>query len=450
MLQNPGQTVRASRFPCGIAANPLSAKATFRLVDVMTAAKIYAIFLLTYGGMVAGRLPWLRVDRTTIALLGVIVLLGTQTVTFDELSARIDPASLILLFALMIISEQFVAAGFIDACIARIGVISGRGRRVLAGTILITGGLATFISNDLLVLVATPLLIEIARQRDLNPRPFLIAMIAACNAGSAATIIGAPQTIVIGQMGDLRLPTYLLACGIPAVLALGVIYGVVGFLWRGRLRSDGAIFSATAPAVFHPLDRSQTNKGLVAVVALSGLFCTSLPRDVMALSVMALVLMNRRIASRSLIGGVDWPVLIFVFSLFAVTGALASTALPAMLVDGLQGVHLLPDGLLVLAPLTLLMSNTIGNLPFAILLMQIWPDAPQGTLYGLALLSSFAGNVLFVGSLSNLLVVERATECGVTLSNQDFYRAGIPITAITMAFAMVWLALTGFMPWLPS
>ena len=416
----------------------------------MIAAKIYLVFFLTYAGMVAGRLPWLRVDRTTIALLGVIGLLATQTLSFDELSARIDPPTLILLFALMIISEQFVASGFIDAAIARIGAIKGRGRRLLAGTILIIGGLATFISNDLLVIVATPLLIEIARQRDLNPRPFLIAMIAACNAGSAATIIGAPQNIVIGQLGDLRLPTYLLAGAVPAVLALAIIYGVVGFLWRGRLRNNADSVPELAVAEFHGFDRSQTNKGIVAVLALLALFCTSLPRDVMALAVMALVLMNRRIASRSLIGGVDWPLLIFVFCLFALTGALATTALPAMLVDGLGNLHLLPSGLLVLAPLTLLMSSTIGNLPFSILLVQIWPDAPPGTLYGLAVLSSFAGNILFVGSLANLLVVERAAERGVILSRHDFVQAGIPITALTMLIAMIWLSVTGFMPWFPT
>jgi Na+/H+ antiporter NhaD/arsenite permease-like protein len=416
----------------------------------MIAAKIYLVFFLTYAGMVAGRLPWLRVDRTTIALLGVIGLLATQTLSFDELSAHIDPPTLILLFALMIISEQFVASGFIDAAITRIGAIKGRGRRLLAGTIIIIGGLATFISNDLLVIVATPLLIEIARQRDLNPRPFLIAMIAACNAGSAATIIGAPQNIVIGQLGDLRLPTYLLAGVVPAILALVVIYGVVGFLWRGRLRTYGDSVPEMAAPEFHGFDRSQTNKGVVAVLALLALFCTALPRDVMALAVMALVLMNRRIASRSLIGGVDWPLLIFVFCLFALTGAMATTALPGMLVNGLGSVHLLPSGLLVLAPLTLLMSSTIGNLPFAIMLVQFWPDAPPGMLYGLAVLSSFAGNIVFVGSLANLLVVERAAERGVVLSRQDFVQAGIPITALTMLIAMIWLYLTGFMPWLPA
>ena len=41
----------------------------------MQAAIIILVFVLTYIGMAAGRLPWLQVDRTGIALLGVILLL---------------------------------------------------------------------------------------------------------------------------------------------------------------------------------------------------------------------------------------------------------------------------------------------------------------------------------------------------------------------------------------
>src|SRR5580704_13723412 len=82
----------------------------------MTAVKIYLIFLLSYVGMAAGRLPWLRVDRTGIALLGVVALLATDSVTLDDLGGTIDTSTLVLLFALMIISAQFVESGFYDLC----------------------------------------------------------------------------------------------------------------------------------------------------------------------------------------------------------------------------------------------------------------------------------------------------------------------------------------------
>src|SRR3546814_19883359 len=74
------------------------------------------------------------------------------------------------------------------------------------------------------------------------------------------------------------------------------------------------------------------------------------------------------------------------------------------------------------------MSNTIGNVPAVILLMTVWPPPPEGALYGLALLSTLAGNLLLVGSLANLIVAERAAAAGVRLGFIAFAPAGIPVT----------------------
>jgi Na+/H+ antiporter NhaD/arsenite permease-like protein len=74
---------------------------------------------------------------------------------------------------------------------------------------------------------------------------------------------------------------------------------------------------------------------------------------------------------------------------------------------------------------------------------------PPGALHGLALFSSLSGNLLLIGSLSNLIIAERAAERGVTLRFWQFARAGIPITLASMGFAVFWLWATDFMPFLP-
>ena len=408
----------------------------------ITALKIYLVFLLTYAGMAAGRLPWLRVDRTGIALLGLIALLGTEALTLDEIGARIDMPTLMLLFALMLISAQFVTSGFCDAVFARLGTMPGSPLRILAMTVAISGGLAAFLANDILVFVATPILIDAVRQRGLDPRPYLIAFITASNAGSAATIIGAPTTILIGQLGGLRLPTYLAACGIPAMVALVIVFAVVGFIWRGKLALGSGGFQDTPlpPVPVRRHEPDQTRKGIVALGALLVLFCTGLPKDVFSLPIAALLLINRKFTSRTMIAAVDWPMLLLVACLFGVTGALGNTLFSASaLIDGLQDMHLLPDSMVVLAPLTLVMSCTIGNMPFVILLLQLWQDMPAGALHGLALLSSLAGNFLLIGSLSNLIIAERAAESGVNLRFWEFARAGVPITLASLSFAVFWL-----------
>jgi Na+/H+ antiporter NhaD/arsenite permease-like protein len=412
----------------------------------MTALCIYLVFLATYAGMAAGRLPWLLVDRTGIALLGLIVLLATQTLTLDEIGARIDMPTLLLLFALMLISAQFVSSGFCDAVFERIAHAPGGPIRMLALTVGLSGAMAAFLANDIFVFVAAPLVMDAALERRFDPRPYLIALIAAANAGSAATIIGAPQTIVIGELGGLRLPSYLLACGVPAIVALFIVFSVIVAVWHGRFETgDGGDMPDDRPP-HRPHDRAQTNKGIVALACLLALFCTDLPKDVFALAIAAIPLLNRTLTTRTIIAGVDWPLLLLVACLFAVTGALGSTPLPGLAIDRLQAIGLLPDNLALLVPLTLLASCTIGNVPGTILFMQIWPTAPAGTLYGLALLSSLAGNLLLIASLSNIIIVERAAERGVSLSHRDFARVGIPATVLSICFAAAWLYMTGFMP----
>jgi len=416
----------------------------------MHAAIILAIFFLAYVGMAAGRLPWLQVDRTGIALLGVVALLATDAVTLDDLGGTIDTSTLVLLFALMIISAQFVESGFYDVCADWVTSRRGGPARLLAVTVAVCGGLAALLANDILVIALTPLLVAGARARSLDPRPFVIALICATNAGSAATLIGNPHNIFIGQIGNLGFHTFLLACAVPAIVSLGCVFGIIWLLWHDRIEGTVLAVTRAVPAVpRHPHDRNQTIKGLAALAALLVLFTTSVPREIGGLVIAALLLANRKFTSRTMIAAVDWPLLLLFVCLFAITGALADTGIPWRIISGLQEVGLLPDNLAILTPLSLVMSNTIGNVPWVVLLLQSWPSPPQGSLYALALLSSLSGNLLLIGSLANILVVEQAATFGVHVGFAEYARAGIPITLLSMGFAVFWLAWTGRLPLFP-
>jgi len=357
----------------------------------------------------------------------------------------------VLLFALMIISAQFVHSGFYDFCAEWITSRRGGPAWLLATTVGVCGGLAALLANDILVFAMAPLLVAGARSRGLDPRPFLIALASATNIGSAATLIGNPQNILIGQVGNLSFHTFLLACGVPALVGLIAVFGVTWFLWHDRIEGTVLAVTREGPEVaLHPHDRNQTIKGAVALAALLALFTTPLPRETGGLAIAALLLATRKFTSRSMIAAVDWPLLLLFVCLFGITGALADTGMPWTVISGLQEAGLLPDNLAVLTPLTLLMSNTIGNVPAVILLLQIWPNPAQGALYGLALLSSLAGNLLLVGSLTNLIVVERAAAFDVRVTFADYARAGVPITLISMGFAVFWLAWTGWLPLWPG
>ena len=416
----------------------------------MHAAIVLLILILTYMGMAAGRIAWLQVDRTGIALLAVIALLASGEMTLDDFGSAIDLPTLAFLFAMMIISAQFAESGFIDWC-ARTITETRLGTAALLGlTVVIGGGLSAVLATDILIIAISPVLIAGAQSRGLDPRPLMIALAASTNAGSAATLIGNPQNILIGALGRLDFWTFLAICAVPAIFTLAIVFLVVWLQWRTRISQTVLAATLDAPSVtVHPLDRNQTIKGAVALLLLLILFATPLPREIGALIIAALLLANRKITSRKMIAAVDWPLLLLVACLFAITGTLNRTGISAQILDFMTAHGLLPDNLGLLTPYSLLAANTIGGVPTAVLSMQLWPGAPPGVLYALALLLSLAGNLVLTGSLTNVLIAERADRMGAGLTFAEHARAGVPIGIISIAFAVFWLALTQTLPVLP-
>ena len=410
----------------------------------MHAAIVLLVLVLTYFGMAAGRIAWLRVDRTGIALLAVIALLASGQMNLDDFGSAVDMPTVALLFAMMIISAQLQESGFIDLCARTMTDTRGGAAALLALTVAIGGGLSAVLANDILIAAMAPLLIAGAQSRGLDPRPFAIALAASTNAGSAATMIGNPQNILLGAMGRLDFWHFLAVCAVPALFALVVVFGVVWWQWHRRI-DDGAVVAAVdpPPVIVHPFDRAQTIKGLVAVFLLLLLFLTPLPRETGALIIAALLLANRHITSRTMIAAVDWPLLLLVACLFAITASLNHAGVAAKLLGFLEDFGLLPNSLLLLTPFSLVTSNAIGSLPAAMLLFQVWQVPPENVLYALALLSTLSGNLVLSGSLTNLLIAERAERMGTPLSFRDHARAGIPIVVLSLVFAVLWLNLTG-------
>jgi Na+/H+ antiporter NhaD/arsenite permease-like protein len=417
----------------------------------MHAAIVLLILILTYIGMAAGRIAWLQVDRTGIALLAVIALLASGEMTLDDFGSSVDLPTLAFLFAMMIISAQFAESGFIDLCARTITETRHGMATLLALTVAIGGGLSAILANDILIIAFSPLLIAGAQSRGLDPRPLVIALAAATNAGSAATLIGNPQNILIGALGRLDFWVFLAICAVPAMFTLIVVFLVVWLQWRTRISQTVLAATLDAPPItLHPLDRNQTIKGAVAVLVLLVLFATPLPRETGALIIAALLLASRKITSRTMIAAVDWPLLLLVACLFGITGALNQSGVAAQILDFLTEHGLLPNSLMLLTPYSLLASNTIGGVPAAMLFLQLWPSAPPGVFYALALLSCLAGNLLLTGSLTNVLIAERADRMGARLTFAEHARAGVPIAIISIGFAVFWLALMQTLPVLPE
>ena len=61
----------------------------------------------------------------------------------------------------------------------------------------------------------------------------------------------------------------------------------------------------------------------------------------------------------------------------------------------------------------------------------------------IAMSSTFAGNLLLIGSMANLIVAERAETRGVRIGFGEYARIGVPVTLLTLAWGVVVLVVTG-------
>jgi Na+/H+ antiporter NhaD/arsenite permease-like protein len=404
---------------------------------------VLIVFALVYVGMALGRWPGLQLDRTAIALVGAVALLAAGAVDGAAAIASIDFPTLLMLLGLMVLSGQFAVAGFYDWCALRLALARTRPVLLLALVVAISGVLSALLANDVVVFAMTPLLCGGLKGRGLDPRPFLIGLAGGANAGSAATVIGNPQNILIGQAGHLGFWSFLGACAVPAFLAMLVCHATIAWVWRGRFIAGQGDRPPQVPA---PAGWD-LGKAVLGTVVLLALFLGPLPRETAVLAVAAVMLVSRRVESGRLLGQVDGRLLLLFAALFVVTGALAATGLPDRALAWAAGRGLVLERLSVLTPLSLLASNSIGNVPAVILLTRIWHDVPDGAFYALAVLSTLAGNLLLPGSLANIIVAERAAAQGVRLSFATHARCGVPMTLLSIALAIGWLLLAGYARW---
>jgi Na+/H+ antiporter NhaD/arsenite permease-like protein len=302
---------------------------------------------------------------------------------------------------------------------------------------LVSAVLSALLANDIVCLAFTPVLVVSLLQARRNPLPYLIGLAAASNIGSAATIIGNPQNMLIGQVGRLDFGRFFTWCGPPALLALLGAFGIICGVYRKAF--EGPAAAPLPEADWPPFNSWQTAKGLAAVVILVVLFFTRLPREIAAIGVAGLLLCSRRLKSRQIVGLVDWYLIALFFALFVVIQAVADAGLPTAAMKALEPLGIDLTHLVVLSLVSTVMSNLFSNVPAVMLLTRFVDSNDPLQWQVLALSSTFAGNLITIGSIANLIVIEQARRYGVAISFREHARIGVPVTLMSLLVLIIWI-----------
>src|SRR5512134_591243 len=136
------------------------------------ATTVVAVFAVVYLGMILGGLPFLQLDRTGVALLGAIAIVGLGVLTPEAAAQSIHLPTLLLLFSFMVISAQMRLGGFYTRVTLGIAELPLSPPMLLLAVILAVAALSAVFSNDVVCLAIAPVLIDACLQRRLDPVPY--------------------------------------------------------------------------------------------------------------------------------------------------------------------------------------------------------------------------------------------------------------------------------------
>lgn len=181
------------------------------------------ILILTYVGVAITRLPWVNIDRPSAAFTGVVLMVVFGVLTFEEAVSAIDFNTIALLLGMMTLVAALKAVGFFGLLASKSLSLARTPRRLLLLVILATAVSSAFLVNDAVVLLFTPIVIQACRARKVNPVPYLIAEAMASNIGSAATIVGNPQNMLIGITSGISFARFFLHLLPVSVVSIAVL-----------------------------------------------------------------------------------------------------------------------------------------------------------------------------------------------------------------------------------
>jgi Na+/H+ antiporter NhaD/arsenite permease-like protein len=392
------------------------------------------VFAATYLVVAIGRLPGFRVDRTGAAIIGGALMIAFNVLTVQEAYAAIDHDTIILLFGMMIVVANLRLSGFFTLVSERVLEHAHRPLLLLAAVTLVAGFFSAFFVNDTMCLVLTPLVLEVTSRLRRKPVPYLLGVAMGSNVGSVATITGNPQNMMIGSFSGIRYSAFAASLAPVAAISLFIVIAAIALLHRDEFRRPPEL--AIEPRRVR-VDRLLLLKSLVVAAGMVAFFFAGWPVPKVALLAGALLLLTRRVKPEKVYGQIDWSLLVLFIGLFIVVAG-AEKSETALLTRAAT-FHLERTG--VLTVLAAALSNLLSNVPAVLVLkplIQRLAD-PRHAWLVLAMASTLAGNLTILGSVANLIVVERARR-EARIGFWEYARVGIPVTLLTLALGAWMLA----------
>jgi Na+/H+ antiporter NhaD/arsenite permease-like protein len=410
------------------------------------------VFIVAYA-LIASE----KFNRVAVVSAGAaaMILLGATDASsaFYSHETGIDWNVIFLLLGMMIIVSVIHKTGLFEfLAVKAIHWAKGNPRTTFVYILVLVAFASAILDNVTTILLAVPMTFLIADKLRVNPVPFILGEVFVSNIGGAATLIGDPPNIIIASKAGLDFNEFLIHMAPLSAAALAVVIPMLLFFFRNQLvntSTDRNTVLKLDPAKFIT-DRTLLVKSVVVLtVVVVGFILHSivhLEPSLIAMMGAGLLVLISRLKPADFAMDVEWGTLVFFAGLFIMVGALVNVGaletLSESLAEFVGADSRLAAGSLVLV--SAVVSGVVDNIPYVASMIPVVqhlvevlpPSGNDGLWWALAFGADFGGNLTIIGASANVVAIGLAQARGIHISFWQFFRYGLPVTAVSVGMAL--------------
>ncbi|MGG4179332.1 ArsB/NhaD family transporter [Virgibacillus pantothenticus] len=409
-----------------------------------------------------------QINRALVTLTGGVLLLLTGIYSAERmLTEYIDWNTIALLFSMMVLIAITEKTGLFAYMAIRFAQkVRGAPIPLLIGAGVLTGIGSALLDNVTTVLIFVPIMLKITKLLKLPAFPYLLIIIFSSNIGGAATLIGDPPNIMIGQAVEhLTFSSFLIHMAPIAVILFGIMLVFVWVLFRKSLRRTSLdvkeLLAMDAQAYLHrtPMLYQSITVLLLTIIGflLHAFLYVELTTVALSGAILLLLLTEKEVTAEQIFAKIEWVTLFFFIGLFTLVGGLEEVGV----IDEIaRAIVVITNGDYVQTALLILwvsglFSGIVDNIPFVAAMIPVVQEFESyGMMYldpiwwALALGACLGGNATLIGASANVVVAGLAEGAKESISFIRFLLYGFPLVIISLIVATIYLYIRYLLPYI--
>jgi Na+/H+ antiporter NhaD/arsenite permease-like protein len=418
------------------------------------------IFVLVYGLIIFRNVRGVNIPIWASMAGGAIAVLIFQIISLEEAFAAINFDVIFFLLGMFVLVSGLESSGMLNYLVNRILSFAKTPNQILFVILFVMGIMSAFLINDTIALVATPIVIGLAKPMNIRPAPLLITLAFGITIGSMMTPMGNPQNLLVSLHSGMEFPlfTFLRYLFLPTIACLLSTYYIIKKYYKKEFNS---VTMPQTPVGGIVLDSNLAKKSSVLlIITVIGFFAVGLIKlfgvsiglnfsHVAIFGGIALLVVSSK--KRQIIKGINWQILVFFVAMFVFMQGvwnggiidLFQTILPFESPNS-------PTSTINIIGTSVISSQIVSNVPFVAISIPVLQNSgfmATDTIAWIALAagSTIAGNLTILGAASNVIIVESAERRNISaFSFKEFFKIGVLVTGVNVIILVFFLTFPSY------